>query len=40
MTAAIDLQVARRRSPSLDKLCREIEIRAGAVGNLGPGTLE
>lgn len=29
LTAALDLNAARKRSPSFDKLCRELERRAG-----------
>ena len=31
LTASMDLQVCRGRSPSFDKLCRELESRAGSV---------
>lgn len=37
MSASMDLWLARRRSPSLDKLCRELERRTGrATGNQQP----
>jgi hypothetical protein len=38
MTAAMDIQLCRRRSPSFDKLCRELEKRLGTSSPATPVT--